>query len=83
MLTNTTLSRTEVAIEIDRYIAMPGQSLSYMLGAQMILAERASAEARLGDQFELAEFHHVVLAPGMRSLPALRRDIRDWVERSK
>jgi len=79
MLDNTLLSRTEIEIEVDRYIAMPGQSVSYMLGANLIMEERERAHAALGKKFDIAAFHDVVLAPGGRPLPIVRDDIRRWV----
>lgn len=80
MLANTVLSRDEIEIEVDRYITMPGQSLSYMLGADLLLTERARARDRLGESFDLAAFHDVVLAPGARALPQVRADIRAWAD---
>ena len=74
------LPRREIELEIDRYIAMPGQSLSYMLGYDAIAQARAGAESALGSRFDLAEFHHVVLTPGSRSLEAMRKDVERWVE---
>ena len=79
MLSNTAMQRAEVEIEIDRYIAMPGQSLSYMLGADLLLTERALAETALGDAFDIKAFHSVVLDADLRPLPVVRTDIRDWV----
>ncbi len=78
MLDNTVMSRTEIEIEVDRYIAMPGQSLSYMLGADLIMSEREQAKEIMGDAFDIKDFHDVVLIPGVRSLPDLRADIRKW-----
>ncbi|WP_414979562.1 DUF885 domain-containing protein [Congregibacter sp.] len=79
MLLNTVLSRTEIEIEVDRYLAMPGQSLSYMFGADLILVERERARSVLGDDFDIRAFHEVVLETGVRPLPVLRDDIRAWV----
>ncbi|WP_179957650.1 DUF885 domain-containing protein [Exilibacterium tricleocarpae] len=80
MLANTALSRTEIEIEVDRYIAMPGQSLAYMLGADLLLCERELARKALGERFSLKAFHDIVLEPGVRSLPRLRAEIRTWVK---
>jgi uncharacterized protein (DUF885 family) len=80
MMENTVMSRTEVEIEVDRYIAMPGQSLSYILGADLILSERKSARNSMGSLFDISEFHDVILEPGVRSLPQVREDIRAWVQ---
>ena len=80
MMENTVMSRTEVEIEVDRYIAMPGQSLSYILGADLILSERESARDIMGSLFDISEFHDVILEPGVRALPQVRADIRAWVQ---
>ena len=58
---------------------MPGQSLSYMLGDDLILSERKRAKDLLGNAFDLAAFHDVILGPGVRPLPKVREDIRNWV----
>lgn len=78
MLENTVLSRQEIEIEVDRYLALPGQSLSYMLGADLILNERDCAISMLGEKFEIKEFHDAILAPGVRSLPTVQRELREW-----
>lgn len=80
MLRNTVLSRTEIEIEVDRYLAMPGQSLSYMFGADLLMSERERAQAVLGDAFDIKAFHDVVLIPGSRPLPVVSDDIRAWVD---
>lgn len=78
MLENTLLSRTEIEIEVDRYIAMPGHSLSYVLGADVIMSERERAREAMGSRFDIRAFHEIVLAPGVRPLPQLREEIRAW-----
>jgi len=80
MMKYTVMSRAEIEIEIDRYIAMPGQSLSYILGADFILSERQRAKELLGDAFELSEFHDVILQAGVRSLPEVGEDINAWIQ---
>lgn len=79
MLDNTLLSRTEIEIEVDRYIAMPSQSLSYILGANLLLSERQRARKLLGDAFDITAFHDVILEAGVRPLPQVQKDIRAWV----
>ena len=83
MLENTLISRTEIEIEVDRYIAMPGQSLSYILGADLILNERKRARDILGNTFDITKFHDVILLAGVRSLPQVREDIRTWIKSLK
>ncbi|MCL1059348.1 DUF885 domain-containing protein [Shewanella gelidimarina] len=80
MMDNTVMSRQEIEIEVDRYIAMPGQSLSYMLGADMILSERKRARELLGNDFNIAAFHDVILEAGVRPLSEVRDDIRLWIQ---
>ena len=79
MLENTVMSRTEIEIEVDRYIAMPGQSLSYILGADVILRERKRAREIMGATFDIKAFHGIVLGAGARPLPVVQNDIRVWV----
>jgi len=79
MAENTVMSHTEIEIEVDHYIAMLGQSLSYILGADLILSERKRARDIMGSIFDIAAFHDVILESGVRSLPQVQKDIRAWV----
>jgi uncharacterized protein (DUF885 family) len=64
---------TESVIEVDRYIAMPAQALSYMIGMIRIQDARAAAEAREGADFSLSAFHDRLLSLGAVPLPSLAR----------
>jgi uncharacterized protein (DUF885 family) len=66
---------TDAVIEIDRYIAMPGQALSYMIGMLEIQKVRRAAAARDGADFSLRDFHDKVLGLGQLPLPALEREL--------
>ncbi|MEW5683489.1 MAG: DUF885 domain-containing protein [Pseudomonadota bacterium] len=68
---NSALSEAEAAVEVDRYLAMPGQSVAYMLGHDVIAEARARTERRQGAAFDLAAFHRAVLEPGPRPLARL------------
>ena len=68
------MPRTDAEIEIDRYIAMPAQALSYMTGMIEIEKARTDAEAREGDAFSLRDFHDRLLALGTVPLPTLARE---------
>jgi uncharacterized protein (DUF885 family) len=65
----------DAVIEVDRYIAMPGQALSYMIGMIEIERARAAAEARDGASFSLRDFHDRLLALGTIPLPSLAREL--------
>lgn len=80
MLSNSAMSPHETAMEVDRYMAMPGQSLSYMLGYLAFRDMREAAEAELSDDFDIRAFHDVVLGGGVRSLGDTRKDVEKWVK---
>ena len=69
------LPRLEAEIEVDRYVTMPGQALSYMVGMLEIRRARRDAEVQGGGAFDLRAFHDRVLALGSLPLPALRREL--------
>jgi len=74
------LSELEAATETDRYIAWPGQALSYMTGQREIEALRRQLEERDGDRFDLSAFHDEVLGHGTLPLATLRRELPKWVK---
>jgi uncharacterized protein (DUF885 family) len=80
LLDSTALTRSNAEQEVDRYIADPGQATSYMVGRLEIDRLRATAEHRLGDQFDVAEFHAVVLGCGMTPLTALEQTVSNWLD---
>jgi uncharacterized protein (DUF885 family) len=69
-----------MASEIDRYIAWPGQALSYLTGKLEIDRLRADAQRRLGPAFSLPEFHAAVLDHGSLPMPTLARSIEMWLD---
>ncbi|UVS76517.1 hypothetical protein Actkin_00207 [Actinokineospora sp. UTMC 2448] len=75
---NTPLSAVDINAEVDRYIAYPGQALSYMVGRLEIQRIRREAEARLGERFDIRGFHDVVLGNGMLPLSVLDEVVRGW-----
>jgi uncharacterized protein (DUF885 family) len=78
---NTPMSNLEIGNEIDRYIAYPGQALSYMVGRLEIQRMRAAAERALGDRFDIRAFHDVVLGNGPLPLAVLDEVVTGWVSR--
>ncbi|CAL9637063.1 hypothetical protein SUDANB95_06211 [Actinosynnema sp. ALI-1.44] len=76
---NTPLAAVEIESEVDRYIAAPGQALSYMVGRLEIQRIRAAAEEALGDRFDIRAFHDLVLGGGPLPLAVLDEVVRGWV----
>ena len=79
MLANSAMSRTDATAEVERYIAIPGQALSYKLGQLAISRLRAEAEKALGKDFDPREFHSQVLDSGALPLSVLEDKIRGWL----
>lgn len=80
MRDNTALSEHEIGTEVDRYIAWPGQALSYYIGQIAIERARAKAETELGASFDLRGFHDAVLALGSVPLPVLEERIDRYID---
>ncbi len=81
MSEHTPLPRIEVESEVDRYISYPGQALAYMVGRREIVRLRTEATERLGQRFDLREFHDLVLRAGILPLPALAGIVERWTAR--
>lgn len=79
LLTNTPNPEGDAVKAIERYIVMPGQATAYKIGMNKILDLRARAEAALGDDFDVREFHEVVLRDGAVPLAILEENIDAWI----
>jgi len=79
MVSNTGMTTTEVTTEIERYIVWPGQACAYKIGMMKILELRERAKNKLGNQFELKEFHNVVLKNGAVPLDILDEIVEDYI----
>jgi len=76
------MPREVLAPEIDRYVVMPGQAVSYLTGKLEILRIRQEARERLGQAFSLPAFHAAILDHGSLPMPVLARSIGDWLDRA-
>jgi uncharacterized protein (DUF885 family) len=79
MLENSPLAEGAVRSEIQRYITGPGQATAYKIGMMQFLELREEARSRLGDRFDIREFHDVVLGAGALPMPILRERVERWV----
>ncbi|MBL8276368.1 MAG: DUF885 domain-containing protein [Pelomonas sp.] len=75
----TGASRQQAVVQIDRYLAWPGQALGYKIGALKIQELRRRAEQRLGARFSLAAFHDQVLGEGSMPLAVLAQRVDAWI----
>lgn len=83
MLANTGMAESDVVSEIERYIVLPGQATSYKVGMMKILEVREKAKQALGESFDLAEFHDVVLKNGAVPLDILERLVDTYIADKK
>ena len=82
-LDNEAESEADITREIERYMANPGQALSYKIGQLKILELRAKASAALGDKFDIRQYHNQVLETGSVPLSILEDKINKWIEANK
>ncbi len=82
-LDNEAESEAGITSEIERYMANPGQALSYKIGQLKIRELRAKASAELGDKFDIRQFHNQVLETGCVPLALLEDKINTWIAASK
>jgi uncharacterized protein (DUF885 family) len=80
MVARVPMPEAFLANEIDRYIVMPGQALSYLIGKREIIRMRDDARRRLGPRFALPDFHAVVLDSGSLPMLVLEERLRRWAE---
>lgn len=83
MSENTALSIHEINTETDRYISWPGQALSYKIGELKIRELRKKAEKELGSEFNIRDFHEVVLEQGTVTLAILEQRINNYIQQKK
>jgi uncharacterized protein (DUF885 family) len=83
MRDNTALSDANIEAEVNRYISWPGQALAYKLGELKIRELREFSTKELGDKFDLAAFHDLVLSQGAVPLDVLEMMVKEWVAKQK
>lgn len=78
-LENEAEDPASIESEIERYMANPGQALSYKIGQLKIIELRKKSELALGDKFDIREFHDLILETGCVPLELLEKKINTWM----
>lgn len=76
---NSAIPESAVRSEVRRYLTTPGQAVSYKIGMLEILKLRERAEETLGEQFDIKDFHNVVLGGGALPMPLLESRVDNWI----
>jgi uncharacterized protein (DUF885 family) len=83
MMENEALDEAGTTAEIERYMAIPAQALSYKIGALKIRELRNKYQQELGNQFSLAAFHDEFLKDGCMPLEIVEKKMDRWAEEQK
>lgn len=83
MMDNMPLDKNGTIAEIERYMAIPAQALSYKIGSLKITELRQKYQHQLGSKFSLAEFHDALLEDGSMPLNILEKKMDEWADDTK
>lgn len=73
----------DLQAEVDRYIAWPGQALSYKIGQLKFIELRERAKKELGDKFDIRAFHDEMIDGGAMPLDVLDERTNEWIAKTK
>jgi uncharacterized protein (DUF885 family) len=82
-LANEAESEASIIAEIERYMAIPGQALSYKIGQLKIMELRKKAAKEMGKRFDIKKFHQIVLESGVMPLALLEQKVQRWMDSTK
>ena len=80
---NTAIGPSDAIAEVERYIAVPGQALSYKVGELKFKELRARAQKALGGKFDIKEFHRQLLIDGALPLDVLDAKVDRWISTAR
>ena len=83
MLDNTGMAESDVIAEIERYFVMPGQATAYKMGMRHILMLRNRAQQALGNDFDIRDFHRVILTNGAVPLTIMEQLVDEYITENK
>ncbi len=81
LLEHEPIGEKDAVAEIERYMAIPAQALSYKVGALKIRELRQKYEKQLGTKYKLSAFHDEVLLDGVMPLASLEMKLDDWASK--
>ncbi|MDG1731739.1 MAG: DUF885 domain-containing protein [Thalassotalea sp.] len=79
MTDNSSMAESDITSEVERYISIPGQAVSYKIGQREIRSLRNKASRALGQHFDIKKFHTQVLIDGALPMPILEKKIDKWI----
>jgi prolyl oligopeptidase len=79
---NSAKTINDISVEIDRYIAWPGQALAYKTGELKFKELKNKAKNVLAEKFDIRQFHDLVLSEGAVPLSVLQKMVDDWLEKN-
>jgi uncharacterized protein (DUF885 family) len=82
MASTTGMAASDVESEVERYCVWPGQALAYKVGQLKLLELRESMQDALGADFDIRDFHNVVLQNGALPLSLLERLVDEFIDAS-
>jgi uncharacterized protein (DUF885 family) len=80
MVATTGQNRLTMTSEVERYCTWPGQATSYKVGQTRWLKLRSDARNRLGEKFDIRDFHDVGLSAAPMPLSVLERVVDEWLK---
>src|SRR6185437_11314862 len=79
MTEHSSMSEAQATAEVERYVAYPGQGLSYKIGEMKLLELRDRAQRVLGTRFDIKAFHDEILLGGSMPLAILEHRVDHWL----
>jgi len=80
LVANVPLSREDMTREVERYMVNPAQATAYYIGMNKIIQLRDLSNEKLGDKFDIKDFHDVILRNGALPLNILEENINNWID---
>jgi uncharacterized protein (DUF885 family) len=82
MMAHERVSKEEATAEIERYMAIPGQALSYKIGQLTLIDIKKECQEKLGGKFDIKDFHSQLLNGGNMPLEVLRKKLEQWANKN-